>query len=151
MYESVASLKRLRRPIWPAVVVIGLWSVAIALNSACGAEPQADELRSTKERAAPAATAAELAELVDGNSAFAFDLYRSLGAEDGNLFYSPYSISLALAMTYAGARGETERQMADTLHLPTTPGKLHPRSTPWTSSSPPVEEGRWGKETRDSR
>ena len=40
-----------------------------------------DELRSTKERAAPAATAAELAELVDGNSAFAFDLYRSLGAE----------------------------------------------------------------------
>ena len=40
-----------------------------------------DELRSTKERAAPAATAAELAELVDGNSAFAFDLYRSLGAK----------------------------------------------------------------------
>ena len=85
-----------------------------------------DELRSTKERAAPAATAAELAELVDGNSAFAFDLYRSLGAEDGNLFYSPYSISLALAMTYAGARGETERQMADTLHFLLPQDRLHP-------------------------
>ena len=84
-----------------------------------------DELRSTKERAAPAATAAELAELVDGNSAFAFDLYRSLGAEDGNLFYSPYSISLALAMTYAGAMGETERQMADTLHYLLPQERLH--------------------------
>ena len=84
-----------------------------------------DELRSTKERAAPAATAAELAELVDGNSAFAFDLYRSLGAEDGNLFYSPYSIYLVLAMTYAGARGETERQMADTLHLLLPQERLH--------------------------
>ena len=85
-----------------------------------------DELRSTKERAAPAATAAELAELVDGNSAFAFDLYRSLGAEDGNLFYSPYSISLALAMTYAGAGGETERQMADTVHFLLPQDRLHP-------------------------
>ena len=84
-----------------------------------------DELHSTKERAAPAATAAELAELADGNSAFAFDLYRSLGAEDGNLFYSPYSISLALAMTYAGARGETERQMADTLHYLLPQERLH--------------------------
>ena len=126
MYESVASLKRLRRPIWPAVVVIGLWSVAIALNSACGAEPQADELRSSKERAAPAATAAELAELVDGNSAFAFGLYRTLAEEDGNLFYSPYSISLALGMTYAGARGETERQMADTVHFLLPQDRLHP-------------------------
>ena len=85
-----------------------------------------DELRSTKERAAPAATAAELTELVDGNSAFAFDLYRYLGAENGNLFYSPYSISLALAMTYAGARGETDRQMADTVHFLLPQDRLHP-------------------------
>ena len=51
----------------------------------------------------------DMRDLVAGNSAFAFDLYRALSAEDGNLFYSPYSISLALAMTYAGARGETEQ------------------------------------------
>ena len=85
-----------------------------------------DELRSGKSRAAPSAIAGELAALVDGNSAFAFDLYRSLGAENGNLFYSPYSISLALAMTYAGARGETERQMADTVHFLLPQDRLHP-------------------------
>ena len=50
--------------------------------------------------------------LVDGNTAFALDLYQVLKGEDGNLFYSPYSISAALAMTYAGARGDTEQQMA---------------------------------------
>jgi serpin B len=70
-----------------------------------------------------------LTDLVDGNSAFAFDLYQALreGNEgDGNLFYSPHSISLALAMTYAGARGETERQMADVLHFTLSQDRLHP-------------------------
>ena len=61
-----------------------------------------------------------------GNSAFALDLYRTLSAEGGNLFFSPYSISQALAMTYAGARSETERQMADTLHFTLPQNALHP-------------------------
>ena len=67
----------------------------------------------------------ELAELVNGNSRFAFDLYQALRAEEGNLFYSPYSISLALAMTYAGARGETESQMAEALHFDLPQASLH--------------------------
>ena len=77
-------------------------------------------------RAEPAATEAEVDELVRGNSAFAFDLYRTLSEDDGNLFYSPYSISIALGMTYAGAGGETEQQMADTLHLRLPQDMLHP-------------------------
>ena len=76
-------------------------------------------------RAAPVATDEEVQLLVAGNSAFALDLYRTLGAGDGNLFFSPYSISQALAMTYAGARGETERQMADTLHFMLSQDTLH--------------------------
>ena len=67
------------------------------------------------DRNASTATDEEFGLLVAGNSAFALDLYRALSAEEGNLFFSPYSISQAVAMTYAGARGETERQMADTL------------------------------------
>jgi hypothetical protein len=42
---------------------------------------------------------------VDGNTAFALDLYQRLKDQPGNLFFSPYSISASLAMTYAGARG----------------------------------------------
>jgi serpin B len=76
---------------------------------------------------APAASATELAELVEGNTAFALDLYQALRAEaDGNLLYSPYSLSLALATAYAGARGETERQIAGTLHFSLPQEQLHP-------------------------
>ncbi len=83
---------------------------------------QSDKPRSTS----PDVTASELTELVDGNTAFAFDLYQALSEEEGNLFYSPYSISVALAMTYAGARNETEQQMADTLHFTLPQERLHP-------------------------
>jgi serpin B len=59
-------------------------------------------------------------------NAFAVDLYAKLADRDGNLFFSPYSISTALAMTYAGARGETERQMAEVLHFAMGQEELHP-------------------------
>jgi serine protease inhibitor len=58
--------------------------------------------------------------VVEGNSSFAMQLYQQLRTTDGNLFFSPYSISTALAMTYAGAKGQTEKQMAETLWLPTS-------------------------------
>jgi serpin B len=64
--------------------------------------------------------------IVGGNTAFAFDLYRKLRETEGNLFFSPYSISTALAMTYAGARGNTERQMAQTLRFSLDQKELHP-------------------------
>jgi serpin B len=53
-----------------------------------------------------------------GGDQFAFDLYAQLRGEDGNLFFSPFSVSTALAMTRAGARGETAAEMDKTLHFP---------------------------------
>jgi serpin B len=86
-----------------------------------------DVLQSDEERiTSPDAASNEQALLIEGNSAFAFDLYQALREEEGNLFYSPYSISLALAMTYAGARGDTAQQMADTLHFILEQETLHP-------------------------
>ncbi len=56
-------------------------------------------------------------EVVRGNNQFACDLYRQLRSEDGNLFFSPYSISTAIALAYAGADGQTEQQIAETMHF----------------------------------
>jgi serpin B len=64
--------------------------------------------------------------VVTGNTEFALDLYGKLRSQEGNLFFSPYSISTALAMTYGGARGETEKQMAHALHFDLPTDKLHP-------------------------
>jgi len=60
---------------------------------------------------------ATLEAVIKGNAAFALDLYQELRATPGNLFVSPHSISTALAMTYAGARGDTQTQMAKALHF----------------------------------
>jgi len=62
--------------------------------------------------------------LAGGNTAFALDLYARLKTVDGNLFLSPYSISTCLAMTFAGARGDTATQMAQTLHFGTNQNQL---------------------------
>ena len=88
--------------------------------------PPGEMVQSAKPRVTvPAVPRADLAELVAGNSAFAFELYQQAREEPGNIFCSPYSISLALAMTYAGARGETEQQMADALHFTLPQERLH--------------------------
>ena len=68
----------------------------------------------------------EAAAVAKGNNAFAVDLYGRLKQQDGNLFFSPYSLSSALAMTYAGARGTTAEAMAQTLHFPFAHDRLHP-------------------------
>jgi serine protease inhibitor len=57
-------------------------------------------------------------QVVEGNNKFAIELYQKLQCQQGNLFLSPYSISTALAMTYAGARGRTAEQMEKTLNFP---------------------------------
>src|SRR6516162_7893774 len=81
---------------------------------ACLAEKPADEKK------------ADVQSVAKSNNRFAVELYGRLREKDGNLFFSPYSIETALAMTYAGARGETAEQMAKTLHFTLKPDQLHP-------------------------
>lgn len=74
----------------------------------------------------PSVPGDDLTQLAQGNNAFAMALYQNLRSGNGNLFFSPYSISLALAMVYAGAGGDTEKQMADALHFSLPQERLHP-------------------------
>lgn len=65
--------------------------------------------------------------VIRANNQFAVNLYRELSKRDGNLFFSPYSINKTLSMTYAGARGDTAREMAATL-CSTLPQERHHRA-----------------------
>ncbi len=89
------------------VSLLVLAVLAVPITAGCGSEEPAAE-----------ASSEDIGALVDGGNEFAFDLYGRL-AGDGNLFFSPYSISTALTMTAAGARGNTEYEMATVLHFPT--------------------------------
>ena len=74
--------------------------------------PVADDTGSTQQG---------IQEVVDANNKFAFDFYSELKlnrGEDENIFYSPYSISAALAMTYEGANGQTADEMKSVFHFP---------------------------------
>jgi len=57
------------------------------------------------------ATASSVEATVDACNGFAFDLYGRYSVDEGNILFSPYSISTALSMTYEGARGETAEEM----------------------------------------
>ena len=109
---------------------------------------------SEKERQiSPDVSNADLDALVEGNATFAFELYRLLTEREGNenLFYSPYSISLALAMTYVGARGETQVEMADVLHFTLSQERLHPAFNALDQELAQRGEGAEGKGEADSR
>jgi serpin B len=110
------------------LIAVSVMALLLVVASVQLAQPAAAEvLKSDKERiTSPDVSSSGQLLLVEGNSAFAFDLYQALKGNEGNLFYSPYSISLALAMTYAGASGETAQQMADTLQFLLDQDKLHP-------------------------
>jgi serine protease inhibitor len=88
-------------------LVLGL--LASLLPAGCAAPSQGGE---------PAASA-------PAGTAFGLDLYARLSKTEGNLFFSPYSVSTCLALAYAGARDGTEAEMARVLHFPLEQSALH--------------------------
>jgi serine protease inhibitor len=83
-------------------------------------------LAAAKAAETPPVPAADRTAVVEGDNAFAAALYGQLRNQSGNLFFSPESLSTALAMTYAGARGETASKIAMVLHFTLPPERLHP-------------------------
>jgi len=64
------------------------------------------------------ATPKDIVDVTEANNKFAFDLYSKYKSDEGNVFFSPYSISTALAMTYEGARGTTAEEMRSVFYFP---------------------------------
>ena len=77
-------------------------AVAILLVTSCS--PSADTTTPAQTSPSPTTPGDDISILVDGNTEFTFDLYRELKGSEGNFFFSPYSISTALTMTYATLR-----------------------------------------------
>ncbi len=106
-------------------IIIPLLLSALMVFTACSSPTYGEELKSDKARLASSASAADIEALVAGNTEFAMALYQLLKEKDGNIFYSPHSISEALAMTYGGARNETEQQMTAALRFEIEQARLH--------------------------
>ncbi len=137
-------MKKLLFPMLAVVMLVG----AVG----CSRPASADEVKSDKPRiTSPVVSTSDMSALVNGNNAFAFELYQFLKKEDGNIFYSPYSITQALAMTYGGARGETEKQMAETLHYVLAQDKLHPAFNSLSLELAKRGEGAKGKDDKGFR
>jgi len=98
------------------------------LSVACG---------SCAGNARQASSSDDVKQVAAGNNRFALQLYQKLQSEGGNLFLSPYSISTALAMVYAGARGETREQMARVLSL-VTAGESPSAASGSSAAMPPA-------------
>lgn len=105
------------------------------LLAACGVEadnpnqtPPPGELQrsSLARNLTPQVSAAQQQQVVADNTEFALAFHREARRPGDNLFYSPFSISSALAMTFAGARGQTEQEMAQTLRFRLAQADLHP-------------------------
>jgi serpin B len=108
-------------------------TLALGAMPGCSDSPEIDEpqggveMKSALTRVtAPDVSTADLDRLVADNTDFALDMYRELRKTSGNFFYSPHSVSIALAMTWAGARGDTEAEMASALHFSLGQERLHP-------------------------
>lgn len=104
-----------------------LFVVACAGSQTPGEDkvPTIPQAKSALERQTPAAAPADLSTLTADNSRFAQKLHAKLVKPNENLVFSPHSISIALAMTYAGAKGTTKTEMATALELKLPDTQLH--------------------------
>jgi len=101
----------------PVMMLIGVLLAAVPV---CATTPEAQQLLPTDE------AMADLEFLVPGNTGFAARLYAHLVPGATNLFFSPLSISMAVGMVSAGARGETLSQIEATMGFSLDQSRLHP-------------------------
>lgn len=111
------------------VAAVGMGAAACSSDAATSPADELQTVRSAQQRDLnPTLSPAELDTLANGEASFAVDMLHAVAAEPAtppNLFLSPHSISIALGMTYAGARGETAAEMKKALHFDLPDDRVH--------------------------
>lgn len=91
-------------------------TIILAIVTIGGTFPFCEEKISLPE---PKPKITDINNVVEANNQFALDYYSQLkGKDSGNIFFSPFSISSALAMTYEGARGQTAEEIRSVFYFP---------------------------------
>ncbi|HAH07293.1 MAG TPA: hypothetical protein DCM05_12355 [Elusimicrobia bacterium] len=116
----------MKKYLLPAVAFLALAAFAVWLQRPTP-PPASDPALPMSDSDLPAfgAYISDVHLLVPDQNAFALDLYQKLRTREGNLFFSPYSLSSALAMVYAGARSDTASEMRKALRLTLQDDALH--------------------------
>ena len=113
-----------------ALVLAAVGLAACSSSSSSSDAVKVDVVRSAQQRDTnPQLSDAERATLATSQANFAVDIYQAVRKQpesvDKDIFLSPHSVSIALAMTYAGARGETAAEMKKALHFDLPDDRLH--------------------------
>jgi serpin B len=110
----------------PAIITFIL--IAISIMSSCKSKNK------IADSGNPMHETATVSAIAEANNEFALSLYKKTGTDEENVVFSPYSITSALAVTYAGARGKTAREMAEVLWFPENQALFHPAYKAFTDS-----------------
>jgi serpin B len=107
----------------PALIFIALFTMTCCKGK--------NKISDTKN---PLRESSTISAISEANNEFALSLYKKIGDENKNVVFSPYSIGSALAVTYAGARGNTAKEMADVLMFPEEQSSFNPGYKAFTDS-----------------
>lgn len=108
---------RMRKILGSGISFLALVAVA------CSGSTEAPTKKGKVREVSPAESRADIEVLVRGNNTFAVDFYKTVIHDKGNVLFSPYSLSSALAMVYAGAEKNTKEEIKKTLHFSLDPDK----------------------------
>lgn len=98
------------------IIILGAASIYFVIGKDTGPTP--DPTPKTNQLEDSKAIPEGVKAIVDASNQFAFDLYNQFKDEEGNIFFSPYSISTAMAMVYEGAKGDTAQEIQSVFNFP---------------------------------
>ncbi len=116
-------------------------TMAVALHTYAAPGQSAPSRTAKDARYVPDVPPLDASTLVRANDAFALDVYSQLRTGSGNLFFSPYSVALVLAVTGGGARGRTAVEIDRVLHLTGSPEAIAEAFALHTAGFEPDEMG----------